>query len=98
MEQAMKMYTAEQQDFVDYIMELYVRNGFKELGSDKLPTLIQMKYHSPHDAVNKLKMQPQQIRDFYLHMQQQLYNGKGVTNLTIENHFHGSVGMVYNKE
>ena len=64
-----------QLDFVEYIMKLYVRNGFKELGNDKLPTLINMKYHSPVDAVNKLKMQPQQIRDFYLGMQQQLYNG-----------------------
>ncbi len=94
-EQAMKIYTAEQQDFLNYIMELYVRNGFKELGNDKLPTLIGMKYHSPVDAVKTLKMQPEQIREFFLGMQRQLYNGT-VVNLNIENHFHGSVGTVYN--
>jgi type I restriction enzyme R subunit len=94
MEQARKEYTQAQLDFVNYVMELYVRNGFKELGNDKLPTLINMKYHSPVDAVNKLKMQPQQIRDFYLGMQQLLYNGQGVANLTIENHFHGSIDQI----
>lgn len=86
-----KQYSKEQQDFVNYIMELYVRNGFKELDSDKLPTLINMKYHSPHDAIRELKMQPAQIRDFFLGMQKQLYNGQGVLNVTIENHYHGTI-------
>ena len=97
-EQARKQYSTAQQEFLNYIMELYVRNGFKELGSDKLPTLINMKYHTPIDAVRQLGMQPAQIRDFYLGMQQQLYNSLGGVNLTIENHFHGPVGTVYNKE
>lgn len=73
-EQARQKFTQEQQEFVQYIMQLYVRNGFKELESDKLPTLINMKYHSTTDAVRKLQMQPNQIRDFYLGMQQMLYN------------------------
>ena len=72
-EQTREKCSAAQQDFVNYIMDLYVRNGFKELGSDKLPTLINMKYHSPIDAVRILDMQPAQIRDFYLGMQQMLY-------------------------
>lgn len=75
MKQAQQKYSAAQQDFVNYIMGLYVRNGFKELGSDKLPTLINMKYHSPVDAVKALQMQPDQIRKFYLGMQEMLYNG-----------------------
>ena len=61
------------------------------LGSEKLPTLINMKYHSPIDAIRELKMQPDQIRQFFLGMQQELYNGKGVVNLTIENHYHGTI-------
>lgn len=73
MKQTQQKYSAAQQDFVNYIMGLYVRNGFKELGSDKLPTLINMKYHSPVDAVKALQMQPDQIRKFYLGMQQMLY-------------------------
>ena len=75
-EQARKKYTAAQLDFVNYVMELYVRNGFKELTSENLPMLIDMKYHSASDAVNQLNMQPEQIRGFYLGMQQMLYNGK----------------------
>ena len=87
----MKKYSEAQRDFVDYIMQLYVRNGFKELDADKLPTLINMKYHSPIDAMRKLNMQPQEIRNFFLGMQQQLYNGQGVVNVTIENHYHGNI-------
>lgn len=74
-EQAKKKCTDAQQDFVNYIMDLYVRNGFKELGSDKLPTLIKMKYHSPTDAIRILNMQPAQIREFYFGMQQMMYCG-----------------------
>ena len=87
----LKEYSAAQQDFINYIMELYVRNGFKELDTEKLPTLINMKYHSPVDAVRELKMQPTQIRDFFLGMQKQLYDGRAVVNLTIENHYHGQI-------
>lgn len=72
--QAQAKFTAAQQEFVNYIMELYVRNGFKELSAENLPTLINMKYHSATDALNKLKMQPQQVREFYLNMQQILYS------------------------
>ena len=89
--QAQKAYSAAQQEFIDYVMDLYVRNGFKELGSDKLPTLIQMKYHSPIDAVRELKMQPEDIRKFYLGMQRDLYNGRAPVNITIENHYHGTI-------
>ena len=87
----MKKYSEAQRDSVDYIMQLYVRNGFKELDADKLPTLINMKYHSPIDAMRKLNMQPQEIRNFFLGMQQQLYNGQGLVNVTIENHFDGNI-------
>ena len=88
-QRALKEYTAAQQEFVNYIMDLYVRNGFRELGSEKLPTLINMKYHSPIDAIKTLHMQPAQIREFFLGMQQKLYS-EGAVNFTIENHFHGT--------
>ena len=74
-EQARQKFTKEQQEFVQYIMELYVRNGFKELSAENLPTLIGMKYHSTADALAELKMQPQQVRGLYLDMQKLLYNG-----------------------
>ena len=96
--QAIKQYSKAQQDFVNYIMQLYVRNGFKELSSEKLPTLIQMKYHSPYDAVKELKMQPAEIRQFFLGMQQQLYKGMGTVNVEIHNHYHGNIETLNIKE
>ena len=75
-QQAVKQFNAAQFDFLNYVMELYVRNGFKELSADNLPMLINMKYHSASDAVRILDMQPAQIKDFYWNMQQNLYDGK----------------------
>ena len=91
MAETKKQYNQMQKDFVNYIMGLYVRNGFKELGSDKLPTLINMKYHSPMDAVKMLNMGPEQIREFFLNMQQLLYDNPSVVNVTINNNFSGTI-------
>ena len=71
-----------QQEFADFILEMYVRNGFKELGMDKLPTLIDMKYHSISDAKFHLNMDPLQIKAFFLNVQHDLYNGKAVNAAT----------------
>ena len=87
----MKTLSKQQQEFVDFILKMYVRNGFKELGLDKLGTLIDMKYHSIADAKQKLNMDALQMRDFFLDMQKQLYNGKGVVNINIHNHYHGNI-------
>lgn len=91
-EDMLKTTSEEQQDFVNFVMDMYVRNGFKELGMDKLGTLIDMKYHSIADAKRELKMDAKEMRDFYLDMQKELYNGKRVNlNVTIENHYHGNI-------
>ncbi|MBR2083910.1 MAG: hypothetical protein IJ879_04720, partial [Muribaculaceae bacterium] len=74
--------TKSQQDFADFILKLYVDNGFKELGMDKLPTLIDMKYHSVSDARQTLGMDAKQIRDFFLDFQHELYNGPAVNAAT----------------
>ena len=50
-----------------------------------------MKYHSIADAKQKLNMDAPQMRDFFLDMQKQLYNGKGVVNINIHNHYHGEI-------
>ena len=94
----MKTLSKQQQEFVDFILKMYVRNGFKELGMEKLGTLIDMKYHSIADAKQQLKMDAPQMRDFFLDMQKELYNGKGVVNVTIENKFMGPVGQVINNK
>ena len=74
--------TKSQQDFANFILKLYVDNGFKELGMDKLPTLIDMKYHSVSDARQTLGMDAKQIRDFFLDFQHELYNGPAVNAAT----------------
>lgn len=96
-QQALKQFTAAQVDFINYVMELYVRNGFKELSADNLPMLINMKYHSATDAVQELDMQPQEIKDFYWGMQRNLYDGSGVVNINVNN-FNAPIGNLYTNQ
>ena len=74
--------TQSQQDFANFILKLYVDNGFKELDMDKLPTLLDMKYHSTSDAKATLGMDAKQIRTFFLDFQHELYNGPAVRTAT----------------
>jgi type I restriction enzyme R subunit len=70
----------QQMDFVNYVLDLYVRNGFKELDSDKLSTILEMKYHSLSDAMRELGLKPYEMRNFFLDIQEELYNGLAVVN------------------
>ena len=74
--------TKSQLDFANFILKLYVDNGFKELDMDKLPTLLDMKYHSTSDAKAQLNMDTLQIRNFFLDFQHNLYNGPAVNAAT----------------
>lgn len=85
----------QQMDFVNFMLDLYVRNGFKELDSEKLGTLLEMKYHSLTDAMNQLGLKPDEMRTFFLGIQEELYNGKAVINFKIENNFHGDIETYY---
>lgn len=93
-EDMLKELSKQQQDFIDFILDMYVRNGFKELGMEKLATLIDMKYHTIADAKRQLQMDPKGMRDFFLGMQKNLYNGRGVVNVNIHNHYHGSIDTI----
>ena len=75
-----KKLNRQQMDFVNYVLDLYVRNGFKELDSDKLSTILEMKYHSLTDAMNQLGLKPNEMRAFFLDIQEELYNGLAVVN------------------
>ncbi len=90
-EDMLKELSKQQQEFIDFILDMYVRNGFKELGMEKLATLIDMKYHTIADAKQQLNLDVKGMRDLFLGMQKELYNGKGVVNVTIENHYHGQI-------
>lgn len=73
-EEMMKRITKQQMEFVDFILQMYVRNGYKELGIEKLSTLIDMKYSTISDAKRKMNMQPADMRTFFLEIQRQLYS------------------------
>ena len=65
--------TKPRREFVAFVLDMYVNNGYKELGMDKLSTLLNMKYHSISDAKQELDMNPAQLREFFLTMQHDLY-------------------------
>jgi type I restriction enzyme R subunit len=64
----------EQREFDDLILEYYASNGFRELGSDKLKTFINIKFNSMRDAKEKLNMSVSDIRAHYFELQRRLYS------------------------
>ena len=63
----------EQREFDDLILEYYASNGFKELGTDKLKTFINIKFNSMRDAKERLQMSVADIRNHYFELQRRLY-------------------------
>ena len=63
----------EQREFDNLILEYYASNGFKELGTDKLKTFINIKFNSMRDAKEKLNMSVADIREHYFELQRRLY-------------------------
>ena len=60
------------QDFVNYIIQLYVKEGIDELGPDKLPAIISMKYGSIPDGM-KVLGSVDVARGLFLDFQKNLY-------------------------
>ena len=94
-----KKWTDQQADFLNVILDYYARNGYKELASDKLSTFIDIKYHSTSDAMAALSMTPAQLKQQYLELQHELYNGAAVKAIAVNGdlHVHGnaSIGTYY---
>jgi type I restriction enzyme R subunit len=89
----MKRLSNEQKSFVEFILSLYVTNGFKELGMDKLGTLVDMKYHSVFDAKRKLDMDTKGIKKLFLDLQHDMYT-KQPFKVEIHNHFEGTIDQL----
>ena len=87
--------SAQQEEFANFILDMYVRNGFKELDKDKLPTLIDMKYHSVVDATAKLQLNPLGLRNFFLDIQKDLYKDMGVSH-TVHRSLHPTLNYSFN--
>lgn len=62
----------QQKEFLDFVLDKYVQEGVGELDQEKLPGLLQLKYHSLDDA--KAKLGPvADIRATFIDFQKYLY-------------------------
>lgn len=61
-----------QQEFLRFVLDHYVARGVTELDTEKLPKLIELKYHSLGDAVAELG-EVRNIREVFVGFQQHLY-------------------------
>ena len=80
-----------------YIL-VVVRN--KELAEDNLSKFIEMKFNSPQDAIQLLNLNIPQIRQQYLDLQHELYNGEAVKAISVQGdlHVHGDAQIgTYNQ-
>lgn len=72
-----KKQNEKQRIFLDFLMNHYIANGYKELSMDSLPTLLNLQYNTLADATQQLEMDVNQIRGKYLDFQRQLYKPLG---------------------
>ena len=71
-EQLVRGYDYRQAQFLDFVLGHYVAHGVTELDTDKLPHLIELKYHSLNDAVRELGPAAN-IRSVFVEFQERLY-------------------------
>src|SRR5690606_28848873 len=62
----------KQADFLEFVLSQYVAEGEEELGSDKLPDLLTLKYGSPADALRSLG-KVEDVRRAFRGFQEELY-------------------------
>ena len=82
-----------QKQFVEYIVNAYIKSGVDELRMNKLQTLLALKFGSVPEGINAMGGAPV-ARRVFKDFQYYLYNGQPVINLNIENHFEKPVGAV----
>ena len=68
-------YDAKQQEFLNFVLEQYVRDGVNELDDKKLPELLELKYKAIADAKKELG-NIKSIREAFIGFQEYLYNEK----------------------
>ncbi len=65
---------ARQKEFIGFVLSKYIETGFEELDQEKLPSLLELKYHSISDAVEVLGG-VDTIQAAFLDFQKALYAG-----------------------
>jgi type I restriction enzyme R subunit len=66
-------YIGKQQEFLDFVLEQYIKAGVGELDRAKLPQLLELKYHAVRDAVTELGSVAN-ISEVFVGFQQYLYS------------------------
>lgn len=69
-------YFGKQQEFLDFVLDQYTKEGVGELDQDKLPQLLELKYHDLRDAVADLGS-VNDIRTVFIGFQEYLYSQEG---------------------
>lgn len=73
----LSLYGDKQKEFLDFVLEQYVKQGVGELDDQRLPQLIELKYHAVSDAVAELG-HVAAIRDMFIDFQKHLYKSQAV--------------------
>lgn len=70
-------YNAKQQEFLNFVLDQYVRDGVDELDDQKLPELLELKYKAIADAKRELGS-IKSIREAFIGFQEYLYKDKAI--------------------
>ncbi|MBC8434655.1 MAG: restriction endonuclease subunit R, partial [Verrucomicrobia bacterium] len=73
----LSLYAGPQQEFLQFVLDQYVESGIKALDDQVLPELIDLKYHTVHDAKAELG-EMRDIRDLFIGFQKHLYQKEQV--------------------
>lgn len=68
-------YNPKQQEFINFVLEQYVKDGVSELDDEKLPDLLELKYNAIANAKQELGS-AKSIRDTFIGFQEWLYREK----------------------
>ena len=70
-------FTDKQREFLAFVLDQYIRQGVGELDDEKLPHLIDLKYHAVADAATELGPVAT-IREMFIGFQKHLYEARSV--------------------
>ncbi len=65
----------KQKEFLEFVLIKYIESGVSELDQEKLPKLLELKYHSITDAATTLGG-VEKIRAVFINFQKHLYKKK----------------------
>ena len=62
----------QEREFIEFVLSKYIEEGVDELDQEKLPSLLELKYHALEDAAAVLGS-VDKIRNFFIGFQKHLY-------------------------